>query len=156
MATNDKRARQGEVDQDHPAQRIEEDHRTLRSRLDALAAATTRTALLEGLLALPELLHEHFVREEEFDGLFDDLRTRRPSMAPRLDALSDEHRVILEELDALSKQLKGRMDAERAVEQISEPMMKDVAHWLERMRRHEHEESRMISDVYYTDEGGHG
>ncbi|MBW2232062.1 MAG: hemerythrin domain-containing protein [Deltaproteobacteria bacterium] len=156
MTTNDEREQRAAVDQEHPAARVEEDHRTLRGQLDTIAAATTRTALLDGLLAVPKILLEHFALEEQIDGLYDDLRKRRPSLAVELDALLDQHRLILDEFDALSQKLQGRMDAERSVEQIAEPIMRDVSRWLERLRRHEREESSMIGVVYYTDDGGYG
>jgi hypothetical protein len=41
-------------------------------------------------------------------------------------------------------------------DEIGKSTAKDVADWLERLRRHEHDESSMIGEVYYTDEGGFG
>lgn len=144
------------VDRDHPMQRIEDDHRRLRDQIDVLASATTRTVLLKCLLALPNILREHFAFEEQADGLYDELRSRRPSIAPELDALSVEHQTILDEFDALLRRMKGQMDAEQTVDEIAESVKRDIARSLRRLHWHEQRESRMISDTYYTDEGGRG
>jgi len=156
MTKNNEREQQTETEEQHPAERIEEDHRTLRDQLDALGSATSRASLFSILLTLPKPLRDHFALEEQVGGLYHDLRARRPSLASELDALRDEHRLILDELDELCRKLEGGQDADRPMQNIAEPMMRDLAHWLERLRRHEHAESGMIGDVYYTDEGGFG
>jgi hypothetical protein len=156
MMTNGKRDQQHTVGPHHSPERIEEDHRTLEDQLDAVAGATTCTALLQGLRALPKMLQEHFALEEQVNGFYDDLQLRRPSVASALGVLRDEHRVILEEFNGLYRQLKERIDAEQTVEEITRDMTSAVASSLDRLRRHEHQESVMIGDVYYTDEGGLG
>ena len=152
MTTNGNREAPGAVGRHHSAERIEEDHHALRGQLDAVAAASGRAALVEALPALPAMLQEHFALEEQFDGFYDDLLTRRPALASALDALRGEHPVILDECESLCRQLKERMHAERSVEEIADDMKRDVARLLERLRHHEHEESVMMGDAYYTDE----
>ena len=152
MTTNGNREAPGAVGRHHSAERIEEDHHALRGQLDAVAAASGRAALVEALLPLPAMLQEHFALEEQFDGFYDDLLTRRPALASALDALRDEHRVILDECESLCRQLKERMNVERSVEEIADDTKRDVARLLERLRHHEHEESVMMGDAYYTDE----
>ena len=61
------------VDRDHPMERIEDNHRRLRDQIDVVASATTPTVLLKCLLALPNILREHFAFEEQADGLYDEL-----------------------------------------------------------------------------------
>ena len=156
MTTNDERRKRRETSQARLAARVEEDHRALRSQLDAIAAATTCEALLASLRDLPKILTDHFALEEQGDGLYDDLRMRCPSMSPELDALCDEHRQILGELEELCRRLNRRMATARSGEDLAESMMRDVARWLEMLRRHDHEESCTIGDVYYSDEGGRG
>jgi hypothetical protein len=156
MTKDGKRESQGAVGRHHLSDRIEEEHHSLREQLDAVAAATTCTALLQSLLPLSEMLQAHFALEEQSDGFYDDLEAHSPSMASELSALRDEHRVMLDEWALLSRQLKERMDAERRVEAIGEDMKKSVERSLDRLRRHEHRESVMIGDAYYTDEGGRG
>jgi hypothetical protein len=152
MTTNGKREAPAAVGRHPSAERIEEDHHALGGQLDAVAAATGRTALVEALAPLPAMLQEHFALEEQFDGFYDDLLARRPSMASALDALRDEHRVILDECDSLCRQLEERMRAERSVEEIADDTKRDVARLLDSLRRHEHQESVMMGDAYYTDE----
>lgn len=156
MTTNEQRGQGIELDRDHPAGRIEDEHRTLRDQLDIVASANTTTNLMAGLTSLPKMLSEHFAGEERVDGLYDDLAKRRPSMAAKLAALRNEHQIILDELDALRREVKTRVEAQQTVEEIAKPTTEGVARWLERLRRHEHDESWMIGDVYYTDEGGFG
>ncbi len=156
MTTKEERGQAGVLAESHPAERIEEEHRTLREQLETIAAATTRSALLSSLLPLPKTLREHFDLEEQVGGLYDDLQARRPAIFGELEALRAEHRVILDEFDSLCRQLRRWSDDEGAIEQISESMTGDIGRCLNRLRQHEHEESRVIGDVYYTDEGGLG
>lgn len=156
MTTNDERERQADIDPEHPVGRVEEDHRTLRSQLEAAATATTPSDLMSGLADLPKMLSEHFSLEEQVGGLYDDLRSRRPALASDLDSLRTEHQVILDEFDALRRELQAQVDAEQSAETITETMRRDLTRWLERLHFHERKESEMIGDVYYTDEGGFG
>jgi hypothetical protein len=152
MTTNDKREAREAVGRHPSADRIEEDHHALRGQLDAVAAAVGRAALVEALLPLPAMLQGHFALEEQFDGFYDDLLARRPALASALDVLRDEHRVILDECESLCRQLEERMRAERSVEEIADATKRDVARLLDGLRRHEHQESVMMGDAYYTDE----
>ena len=156
MTTHDVRERQADLDDDHPVGSIEADHRSLRGRLDELSAAKAATALLSALRPLPKVLQEHFDREEQNEGLYEDLRMRRPSLAPKLDELSSEHGVMMAELEEVRRGIESQLEKGEHGEEIAEPMLRDIARWVERLRRHEHDESRMIGDVYYTDEGGIG
>jgi len=156
MMTNDAREQQAGVDKDHPVVRVEEEHHTLREQLDTIEAATTCTGLLGEMLVLPKMLVEHFAVEEQTGGLYEDLQKRRPVLTSQLNELRDEHKVILDEFDAIRLRLNGQIEAEEAVEAIPESMRRDVSRWLERLRGHERKESSMIGEVYYTDEGGFG
>jgi hypothetical protein len=156
MTMKDKRELLGTGGQPHPAEHIEAAHDTLRNQLDVIKDATTRTALLRLLLPLHEMLREHFAVEERLGGFYEDLLAHDPSMAHDLDALRDEHRVILDECDSLCQQLKDQMSGEQAVEEIADDTKRDLAALLDRLRRHEHKESVMIGDAYYSDEGGRG
>jgi hypothetical protein len=153
MTTHDRERNLPGTSGNHRAKRVEEEHDALRSRLDSVAAATSRSELLEGLRPLPKMLLEHFAFEEQADGLFDDLQARSPIAAPKLAALHDDHRVIIDELDALRRSLQSPADPE---EKISATAMRELARWLEKLRHHESTESRIVADIYYTDEGGHG
>ncbi|MDP6980387.1 MAG: hemerythrin domain-containing protein [Myxococcota bacterium] len=156
MATSQDRARQAGDNTGQPVKRIEEDHRTIRDHLDSVAAATTRTDLLAALVVLPKTLREHFEQEEHAEGLYADLLRRKPSVSSELDALRHDHQVILEDLDVLVGRLKGHIDTAEAGDEIAEPIVRGVMRCLEKLRTHERNESRMIGDIYYTDEGGFG
>jgi hypothetical protein len=139
-----------------PAEHVEPAHGALRDRMEAVAGATTQDVLVRVMAPLPEMLREHFAREEHVDGFYDDLQRRLPSRAPELDVLRSEHGEILEACEALSRQLKERMNAEPTAGEIRDDTQKDVASLLDRIRSHEHRESVLIGDAYYTDEGGRG
>jgi len=132
---------------------IEEDHLELRGRLDALADAASHAGILAGMKDLPRMLAKHFAQEELEGGLYDDLALRAPALCPQLDALRAEHRAMLEEFEALSREIHSQVGAEGTA---SEETRHAVARCADRLRAHEHAESSMIADVYYTDEGGRG
>ncbi len=156
MTTSDERERHAGNDTGRPAQRIEEDHRTIRDQLDIVAAAATGPDLLAALLALPRTLREHFEHEEHEEGLYEDLQRRQPSVTPKLETLRHEHKVILDDIDALVERLKEHVGTEQTGNEIAEPIVRGVTRSLERLRNHERAESRLISAIYYTDEGGFG
>ncbi len=139
--------------QGHSIGRIEHGHRSLRSRLDALTGAADRAGVLSGLQELPKMLGEHFADEEVGGGLYDDLARRRPRLLAQLDVLRGEHRAILAELETLIREIQSD-PAPGGV--LSEATRRGINRCAERLRRHEHDESTMIVDVYYTDEGGPG
>jgi len=138
-------------DADHPAGAIEDDHRVLRGQLEALTNAADRMGILSVLQGLPKMLSEHFADEEAVGGLYDDLAKRSPAVGKELEVLRREHRAILEELEALTRELESHPEGD-----VGERTRANVNRCMERLRRHEHVESRMIADVYYTDEGGLG
>jgi hypothetical protein len=156
MTANHERERQVEGRGHHSANRIRDDHLTLRGQLDVIVAAQSHQALLTELAPLPKILLEHFDREEQVGGIYEDMQTRCPPMAPRLDALRGEHRVLAEEVDEICRQLEARMGAAPGSDGIDESLKARVTRWIEKLRRHEHDESSMMGDVYYSDEGGRG
>lgn len=130
---------------------IEDEHRELRTRLETLEAE--RAGVLSTLLELPKMLADHFADEERIGGLYEDVARRSPAVGSQIDALRAEHRAILEELEALSRAAQGNARPDGSVD---ENTMRGVARCVERLRQHEHSESKMIADVYYSDEGGRG
>jgi hypothetical protein len=133
--------------------RIEDDHRELRSRLDALTNKADRAGVLSSLHELPKMLGEHFADEEVAGGLYEELARRNPGLEKKLDALRQEHRELLQELEALGGELPSAGGADSA---IDEDLQRSIDRCADRLRRHEHAESEMIADVYYSDEGGRG
>jgi hypothetical protein len=153
MTKSDERTGRSGTGEDDPAGPIEDDHRVLRSRLEALTDAADHAGILSGLQELPKMLAEHFADEEAVGGLYDDLARRCPSIFEEIEVLRGEHRAILEELEALSREVRSHPGPDGA---ISETTRGAVTRCVERLRRHEHAESKMIADVYYNDEGGPG
>jgi len=139
--------------EDHPAGPIVDEHRMLRSRLDALTDAADRAGILSSLQDLPKKLEAHFAAEEGEGGLYEDLARRAPAVSEKLEALRGEHRAILDEVEELSRVVQADPGADGA---ISAATRDSVARCVGRLRRHELDESTMIGDIYYTDEGGQG
>ena len=153
MTKNGDDARPSGTAENHPAGRIEDNHRALRSRLEALMDHPDRESILSSLHQLPKVLAEHFADEEAVGGLYDDLAQRCPSICKELEVLRGQHRAILDELEAVSREMQNHPEPDGA---IRETTMGGVARCVEKLRRHEHAEAKMITDVYYTDEGGRG
>ena len=154
MTTDEARGKPNAVPPDHPVAGIEEDHSSVRDHIEEIAAARTCAALVAALDGLPAELEAHFAREESDEGYFADIGQRRPAVSPQLQAFRDEHRAMLEQLEGVCGQLADR--GEGADEEIPPPIHDAVTQWLEKLRGHELEESRIIADVYYSDEGGYG
>ncbi len=151
--TNDERpSRAGEAS---TVSRIEEAHRELNRRLHALASATDCRGLMLELAGLPKTLAEHFAEEESSDGLYERLQCRRPSVHSELAALRREHEEMLRAVEALQHRLKLEMESEDSGRPLLYPKSQ-VSELLARLRRHEHDESQLIADVYYSDEGSSG
>ncbi len=70
--------------------------------------------------------------------------------------VGQDHRTLRLQLDERCRRLKQRIEAEREIGEIAEPIRREVWRWLEKPRRRDHDESCMICDVCYTDEGGYG
>lgn len=156
MTTDDEHRRPIAASPDHPVARIEEDHSGVRSRIEEIEAARTRAGLGSALDGLPEQLRQHFALEESEGGYFEDVARRQPAISPQLQRLREDHRAMLEQLDELCRQLADRARSNEPEEDIPPHLHGAVTEWVEKLRSHEIDESRIIADVYYTEEGGYG
>jgi hypothetical protein len=160
MGLDGKDARDQAADSNQPLlARIEETHRHIVNfYLKELAAAQDLGRIRELVDPLPELLSKHFADEEGPDGLFDSLRARRPALDSGLKSLQREHRKVLKAVEALRQQVQEadlleREDDRR--ERLSD-IRKETSAFMRIVRRHERTETRLVSDTYYTEEGGSG
>lgn len=137
---------------------VEESHERIRRDLDALGKLADVRDI--GAIAddLVDLLKQHFEEEERPDGLFEELATLRPAVEAQVDYLRNEHGEILEALDALRRQVResaeGRLQPQ--FEQRADRIQTLAAAFVQLIRHHERIESRLVSETYYTDEGGRG
>jgi hypothetical protein len=139
--------------------RVEQAHRQIRAIVAqelAEAGSLSRTRTL--LETFPKLLREHFADEERPDGLFDSLRAVIPSVDSKLKFLQQDHREILEAVEALRGQLEQTdqiQDPEARRDRLAR-VQEQTGALMRRVRRHEEVESRLIVDIDYTEEGGSG
>jgi hypothetical protein len=124
-------------------------HRSILSLLQDLGRADDLSTILGLLGDLCGVLPDHFADEEGADGLFEALRLARPEVHPRRKFLQEEHRKMIQALEALREQAAGgHWELAR--------VKRELAALLRQVRRHERAESVLIADVYYLDEGGSG
>lgn len=128
---------------------IVEQHRGLRSHLDALWACATampvdddeasrwRCDLAERLDVLRDDLVAHFAHEEAGGG-FDELARQMPHAAPKLAAWVAEHLIILRLLEGLLAEVAADTPA---------GLVAGTARLVERLRRHEAVENELLLGV---------
>jgi hypothetical protein len=104
---------------------------------------------LQLLRDLQEEASTHYRGEEEPDGLFEELRTRSPENIVRVDALQEQHGVLLVEMQRL-------LDRYEEIQQILDGLNQQTASLLHTMEQHEREEAALVMDAYYLDLGGAG
>jgi hypothetical protein len=130
--------------------RIADEHAALRRALDLLEGTRDLERLLPQLASLRRLLVEHFAGEEAADGLHAAVGEAAPSLFPALDHLFEEHRHLIEDLDAL---------IDRATRLAAGPLaevLAAVAGLAGRLRHHEERENSLLGDSLYTELGGRG
>jgi hemerythrin len=148
MAVEDN-SRHGLADPSAPASaRIARAHEKIVGLLGELEAAGDSDRMLQVLEQLARLLPGHFADEEGVDGLFEELGTMRPAVDSRLKFFQQEHREMLEALEALRARVREQRDPSRIGE--------ETAAFVRKVRTHERAESHLILDTYFVDEGGSG
>lgn len=137
---------------------VEDSHGRIRRKLEALEAAQDVDEIRAIVCDLPGLLEEHFEQEEKPGGLFDELGSLRPTIDSQLKFLRQEHREILQALEALRQRLREADEAKQVgeLEQRHEHLRVSAANFMQLIRHHERIESRLVADTYYTEDGGSG
>jgi len=137
---------------------VEGSHARIRRGLEALEEARDVDEIRAIVCDLPALLEEHFEAEERPGGLFEELGSLRPTIDSQLRFLRQEHREILRALDGLRQRLR-EADATTHVgelEQRHEHIRVSAACFMQLIRHHERIETQLVSDTYYTEDGGSG
>lgn len=137
---------------------VENSHARIRSSLDALDETQDVDEIRAIVCDLPELLKEHFEDEERPGGLFDELGSLRPTIDSQLEFLKQEHREILRTLEGLQEQIRGADEATQVgeLEQRHDHIRMSAACFMQLIRHHERIEARLVTDTYYTENGGSG
>jgi hemerythrin len=147
MTQDDRRSEQSGDPAMGPVTRVRRAHKGIAGLLDDLDGSRSPDRNAEILSELGELLPRHFADEEAPDGLFDHLRARRPRIHEQLEALREEHRSILEILQALRAAKASTRDEASRMENLK-------GAFLRKLRGHERNENLLVMDVYFQDEGG--
>ena len=137
---------------------VEDSHARIRRDLEALEEAQDVDEIGAIVGRLPELLKEHFEEEERPGGLFDELGSLRPTIDSQLKFLIQEHREILQTLEGLQERIREADEATQAgeLEQRHDHIRMSAACFMQLIRHHERIETRLVSDTYYTEDGGSG
>jgi hypothetical protein len=135
---------------------VREQRAGLRSAMLALEAAAAapqagrdeawRSQLGLGLAEVRVAWERHIAITEAPDGLFAQIRTDAPGLAPRITRLRREHKQLHSAIDAVTASIGS--DPRRVRERVV-----DV---LARLARHRQHGSDVIYEAYSVDLGGHG
>jgi hypothetical protein len=133
------------------AEAINHAHTALLRDLKALEVVARRASTdgLETLRARLETTRAHLVehfRFEEEDGYMDAVRKLEPRLARAVDQLAEEHRQLLDSLDALRTEIATLPGANEAV-------ATKVAAWVQKVRKHEARENHLVQDAFGLDIG---
>jgi predicted nuclease with TOPRIM domain len=137
---------------------VEDSHARIRLGLEALESAQDVDEIRAIVCDLPGLLEEHFEEEEKPGGLFDELGSLRPTIDSQLKFLRQEHREISQALESLRQRLREAAEATQVgeLEQRHEHIRVSAACFMQLIRHHERIETRLVTDTYYTEDGGSG
>jgi predicted nuclease with TOPRIM domain len=137
---------------------VEGSHARIRSGLEALEQARDVDEIRAIVGNLPELLAEHFDAEEKPGGLFEELVSLRPTIHSQLAFLRQQHGEILQALEGLRQRLREADAATHAgeLEHRHEHIRVSTTCFMRLVRHHECIETQLVSDTYYTEDGGSG
>ncbi len=132
---------------------IRHQHQRLKSLMEAIAnrfrheQKPTRN-LVSLLNALAVHLQMHFEFEES-DGYFFSLASKTPRVSATVERLLREHEVMREKVDALVSMARETF----AEAQDTSDLAKQFSLFRDQLIHHEHEENKLIQDVYNVDVG---
>jgi hemerythrin-like domain-containing protein len=139
------------------ADRIEEEHASLRSLMESVTETFNRPptgdakdwklGLVWELRDLRHMLVKHFDFEED-GGFMGDVVETAPRESRRVDMLESEHGEFLSEVDDITAELK-RMTNSSGIDRTRERLKKLIS----RLHTHEASERDLIGTVYFQDLG---
>jgi len=136
---------------------IESTHQRIRSDLEVLEKSDDLGRIGAAVGDLPGLLKGHFRDEERPGGLYEELESLRPALSSQLKQLRLEHRKITRALESLGRLLReAGMNPDGELQQLRDEIRVGKATFLQLIHRHERLESRLVAEIYYTEDGGSG
>ncbi|HEU4418053.1 MAG TPA: hemerythrin domain-containing protein [Planctomycetota bacterium] len=126
---------------------IQAAHRQITALTAKLATVSGAGEMVACLRQLGTLMAEHFADEEqEFDGLHENIRSRSPELQNALHELAEDHKQLLERVDALLWYAQQKHRAASKLRQLGKQFQ-------ERLARHEARETGIFQDSIWTDLG---
>lgn len=138
--------------------RVQQTHERIRGDLEALVEVEQVDQIGAIIDDISILLKEHFEDEERPGGLFDELRSLRPTIDTQLKFLRGEHREIMEVLEGIRTEIREAEQVAYAgeLEQRHDHIRTSANAFVLLIRHHERIESQLVRDTYYTEDGGSG
>jgi uncharacterized protein involved in exopolysaccharide biosynthesis len=141
--------RQPRTDADPPevVGRVDDDHQTLRAKVDALRQALTAPdrvspqAFAAQVESLAAQLESHFALEED-SGMFVDITSQVPELGHRVQRLLNQHVELRAAFADILERLRARQDVAAALTEALDDLV-----------AHERSETQLIQDAYLTDLG---
>jgi len=126
---------------------IEQDHQAIKRILGRVEATTDLHLLLPVLQELRDALAEHFVREEEPEGLHELIASMSPNTVASLQNVLGEHRIFLERLEGLIGRARSCCEGPLA------EILGEAAALSQSLHDHEARETALFTDAVFTDLG---
>ncbi len=126
---------------------IEQDHHAIKEILGRLEATTDLHVLLPVLEELRSALAEHFVREEEPEGVHELIASMSPNTVASLQNVLGEHQAFRERLDSLINGARACLEGPLA------EVLREAAVLSENLHDHEARETALFTDAAFTDLG---
>jgi hypothetical protein len=121
-----------------------EEHRQIAEITGSIPEILDRVELSALLGRLELLLERHFQREEQQEGLHEDIKTRSPRFAASLHELAKQHRGLMRTVGEL------RAQAQECPDELLTGVQSDCQEFMERLREHEAWENALFLDSIST------
>jgi hypothetical protein len=130
----------------HQHQQLNSLMKAIASRFDHERKPTRNLVSLINALAVHLQMHFEF---EESDGYFPSLASKRPHVSAQVEKLLREHKEMLAKVDTLVNMAREDLAKARDTMNLAEQFYQ----LREQLSVHEHEENKLIQDVYNVDIG---
>lgn len=128
-------------------EQFEIDHEKIHQVARDIATARDLPDLLQRLAEFRAGVTAHFRQEEAPGGFFEFVRTRTSGNLGRVHDVEDEHTSFLAAIDQLDRRIRECLAGPIA------DILRQAGEMVERLKRHEAAEGKLLMDALYTDSG---